>query len=163
MVLGDSITHGFWSSQVARTWPVSLAKKTGREIVNLGYGARMCVPSDGTAAAALEPDTLVYFIGFNEFWQQKTDFGDRYRKTLDNIRARPPGVKIVAVTPTCSSVEKSIPLEAYRQEIRDAVLADVTLVEGMSLTSSDLVAFPDTVHPGDAGAAGIAAGLAGVV
>lgn len=164
VTLGDSITHGFWSSGVAQTWPFLLSKATGLEVINLGVGGRMCVASDGTAAASCLPDVLVYLIGFNEFSQQKDpdEFGARYRQFLQNVWTARPGTQVLCVTPTWSPVDHPIPLEAYRQAIRDNS-AGATLVEGLGLTAHDLTAFPDTVHPGDAGAASMAAGLAAFI
>lgn len=162
VVVGDSITHGFWSSSVVNTWSVLMAQATGCEVVNLGYGGRMCVPSDGTVAASLSPDVIVYLIGYNEFSQQTTDFADRYRQTLDNIRAARPGCKVVCITPIWSPNEKPIPLESYRQAIRDSVTNE-TLVEGLTLTAHDLSACPDTVHPSDDGARSMALGIAAAI
>lgn len=164
VTLGDSITHGFWSSSVDRTWPVLLSQATGLEVVNLGVGGRMCVPSDGTAAASCRPDVLIYLIGFNEFSQQTdpAEFGLRYRQLVENVWAARPGTQVVCVTPTWSPVEQAIPLEAYRQAIRDNATG-ATVVEGLDLTAHDLAAFPDTVHPSDVGAASIAAGLTALI
>lgn len=163
VVVGDSIAQGFWASDVAHTWPLLLAQATSCEVVNLAYGEAMCAPSDAVAAAALAPDVVVCLVGYNEFSQQTTDFGSRYSQWLANIRAGRPAAKVVCVTPTWSPNDAAIPLEAYRQEIRDAVPPDVTIVEGPSLTAHDPAMFPDTVHPGDTASASIATGLAAFV
>lgn len=165
VTLGDSITHGFWASDVTRSWPFLLSQATGMELVNLGVGGRMCVPSDGTAAAGCGADVITYLIGYNEFSQQKdpTDFGCRHAQTLENIKAGRPGAKIVAITPIWSPNAKPIPLEAYRQAIRDSVPADVTLIEGPSLMPADPSSLTDTVHPSDAGSASIAQALAALL
>lgn len=162
VVLGDSITHGFWSSSVLNSWPFLLAQKTGMELVNLGYGGRMCVPSDGTAAAGCRPDVLVYLIGYNEFSQQKdpADFADRHAQTIANVKAGRPGTRIVAITPIWSPNEKPIPLQLYRDAICES---DVTVVDGLSLTVHALSAVPDTVHPSDEGSRSIADALASVI
>lgn len=166
-LIGDSITHGFWASDVAHTWSFLLAQATGLEVVNLGVGGRMCVPSDGTDAAACLPDVVAYMIGYNEFSQQAdpAEFGARYAQTLANIRAGRPGARVLAITPIWSPNSKPIPLEAYRQAIRDSVPADplVTLVDGLSIMPCNDSSLTDTVHPSDAGAAAIAASLAALI
>jgi lysophospholipase L1-like esterase len=169
VVIGDSISHGFWASDVTRSWPFLVAQATGMELVNLATGGRMCVPADGTMAASCAPDVITYLIGYNEFGQQKdlVDFGARYAQTLANIRAGRPGARVLAITPLWSPNAKPIPLEAYRQAIRDAVAAAadplVTLVEGLSLMPADPSSLTDTVHPSDAGSASIAQALAALL
>lgn len=164
VTLGDSITHGFWSSDVAHTWPFLLSQATGCEVVNLGVGGRMCVPADGSAAAACSPDVLIYLIGFNEFSQQTdpAEFGSRYRQLLEGVWTDRPGTQIVCVTPIWSPVEKPIPLEAYRHAIRDNS-AGATLVDGLSIMPWEPASLTDTVHPSDAGSASIAQGLAAIL
>ena len=136
------------------------------ELVNLATGGRMCVPEDGAMAAGCAPDVITYLIGYNEFSQQTdpAEFGARHAQTLANIRAGRPGARVLAITPTWSPNDAPIPLEAYRQAIRDAVAAAadplVALVDGLSLMPADPSSLTDTVHPSDAGSASIAQALA---
>lgn len=167
---GDSITHGFTTTDESVSWTYLLGVAKDWETVNLGYGSRWCVPSDGTALANLLPDVATYLIGFNDFNNQEpiATFKANYKSFINNFRAVLPSVKVYCITPLWTATVKAIPIESYRQQIRDA-LTELgnplnVLVEGTTLTLGGAGSFnADGIHPNDTGAAEIAAALASVV
>lgn len=167
---GDSITHGFTTTEESLSWTYLLGASKGWETVNFGYGSRWCVASDGTALANLSPTVAAYLIGFNDFNNQEAlaTFKASYKSFLNNFHAVLPSVKVYCITPLWTSVVKAIPIDSYRQQIRDA-LTELgnplnVLVEGTTLTLGGAGSFnADGIHPNDTGAAEIAAALASIV
>lgn len=165
VLVGDSITQGFFASRVDLSWPYLFAASQGAQLVNMGYGSHQVLPAVVQAAAGLSPTIGLYLIGYNEFAHQNdpATMKATYKTALTNWRAAAPAAKLYCITPTYSPNVLSIPLESYRQAIRDALteLADPLniLVEGAALATNDSVRFPDGVHPSDLGSAEIAANL----
>ena len=167
---GDSITHGFSTTDVSVSWPYLLGVAKDWATVNLGYGGRQLTASDGTKLANLLPDVATYLIGYNDFNYQNAlaTFKANYKSFINNFRAVAPSVKVYCITPLWTATVKAIPIETYRQQIRDA-LTELgnplnVLVEGTTLTLSGAGSFnADGIHPNDTGAAEIAAALASIV
>lgn len=166
---GDSITHGYSATSVITTWPFLLASSKNWQIINLGYGSRTCVPSDGTHLGNLNPDVATYLIGFNDFYAQTAlaTFKSNYIAYINAFRAICPTKKLYCITPTWSSATNTLTLEMYRQQIRDALTQLNNplnvLVEGLTLAPNDVTNFSNGPHPGDIGSAAIAASLASLV
>lgn len=167
---GDSITHGFTTTDESVSWPYLLGAAKNWETVNLGYGGRQLTASDGTKLANLLPDVATYLIGYNDFNYQNAlaTFKANYKSFINNFRAVAPSVKLYCITPLWTSVVKAIPIESYRQQIRDA-LTELgnplnILVEGTTLTVGGAGSFnADGIHPNDTGASEIATALGLVV
>lgn len=167
---GDSITHGFWATDESVSWPTLLAASKGYSIVNLGYGGRICYPTEGTTLGNLSPSVACYLIGYNDFASQEAlaTFKANYITYINNFRALCPAVKLYCITPTWTATVLAIPIESYRQQIRDALTTLGNplnvLVEGTSLTTGGAGSFnADGIHPNDTGSAEIAAALATIV
>ncbi len=167
---GDSITHGFSTTDVSASWPFLLAAAKGWQVKNVGYGSRQCYTADGTTMGSVTPSVACYLIGFNDFNNQKAlaTFKSDYKGWINNFRAANPSVKIYCITPLWTSVVKAIPIESYRQQIRDA-LTELgnplnILVEGPALTLGGPASFNgDGIHPNDTGASEISAELTAIV
>lgn len=166
--MGDSITQGFWASDVVETWPFLLAVDRGYEIVNVGYGGRRCTPSDAAVATAVAPSVATYLIGYNDFSAQVplAAFKANYIAFVQRFRAGAPFAKLYCITPLWSINTKPLTLEMYRQQIRDALteLGDSlnVLVEGTSLTSGPSSFNADGVHPNNQGNREMAAALGSI-
>ena len=167
---GDSITHGFITTDESVSWTYLLGVAKDWETVNMGYGSRQCFAVDGTSLGALGADVATYLMGFNDFNNQRptATFKSEYKGFLTNFHTGSPGVKIYCITPLWTSVVKATPIETYRQQIRDALpeLGDPlnVLVEGTTLTTGGAGSFNvDGIHPNDTGAAEIAAALSAIV
>jgi len=165
VAVGDSITHGFLSSDINRTWPYLTAVSKKWQLINLGYGSRECNPVDGTTAGNFNPDVVTYLIGYNNFAGQTplATFKNSYKAFIHNLRAIRPSIKVYCITPLYSTNTNTLTLENYRQQIRD-VLAELNnplnvLIEGVALTGTVATAFQDNIHPNDYGSGKIAAGL----
>lgn len=170
LLMGDSITHGFTTMDESVSWPYLLGVAKDWEIVNVGYGSRRCYPSDATNMAGINPDVASYLIGYNDFGGQVAlaTFKSDYISFVNNFRALYPTIKLYCITPLWTATVLAIPIESYRQQIRDALttLANPlnVLVEGTTLTLGGAGSFnADGIHPNDTGAAEIAAALASVV
>jgi lysophospholipase L1-like esterase len=165
---GDSITQGFDASRTTKSWPYGVAAANGWQIVNHGYGGRVCVPADGTTVAGLAPGLISYLIGYNDFSAQVpvAAFQANVAAFIRNVRAAS-AAPLFCITPIYSPNAGSIPLEGYRQAIRNAVAAAndplTMLVEGLDLMPADDTLLQDGVHPNDAGSAAIIASLAPVL
>lgn len=167
---GDSITHGFTTTDESVAWHYLLGVSKGWETVNLGYGGRQCTATDGTALANLSPNVATYLMGYNDFNYQNAlaTFKANYKSFINNFRAVSPSVKLYCITPLWTSTVKAIPIDSYRQQIRDA-LTELgnplnVLVEGTTLTVGGAGSFnADGIHPNDTGAAKIASSLSSLI
>lgn len=177
LALGDSITHGFNSTEHRLHWPTLLAAANGCQLFNHGYGGRQLQASDGNVAAAVAPDVVTSLYGFNNYYPQTSlaTFRTNFDALIANVRSSAPACEHYCITPTWTPhlpggglvVPGSNSIEDYRQQIRDAVAAAADpltfLVEGEPLATNNLSHFPDGIHPNDAGAAEMFASLASVV
>jgi lysophospholipase L1-like esterase len=170
VTIGDSITHGFNVSGETTSWSFKLGALKNWQVINHGYGGRLCVPSDGTTLAALNPTVAIYLIGYNNFYPQVplATFKADYKSFINNFRAVNTTAKLYCMTPTWTpNTFGALTIEMYRQQIRDALTelgnALNILVEGPSLATGDLARFPDGVHPNDAGALQMANSLNSIV
>jgi lysophospholipase L1-like esterase len=166
---GDSITQGFFATQINTTWGEVLANAKGYQYVNHGYGGRQCQPADGTAIANLGGTMFSYLIGYNDFAAQLAlaTFKANYLSFLANFRAVSVGAKLYCITPIFSTNTNTLTLEMYRQQIRDALTSLGNplnvLVEGLTLMTNNANRLFDGIHPNDTGAAEIAANLNSIV
>lgn len=168
-VIGDSITQGFNNGTPSQTWPHLLGVSKGRQVVNLGFGGRSAIPSDGLAA---DPTctAIVYMIGTNDYIGQVSLSGyqSNVRQVLQNIRAAAPSARIYAVSPIFETTAFAIPMSSYRARMASAVSesgdANTQYVDGLSLMPNNANQLADGLyHPNTAGAAAIAASLAAII
>lgn len=163
---GDSITQGFNAAQVDQTWAYRLSAANNWQMLNGGYAGYPCMPEEGAIFAQTPVDLGIYTIGFNDFFTQTplASFQANFSEWIRGYRSLLPDLKLYCITPTYSSVSRPIALEAYRQVMRDVLIAlddpMNVLIEGESLSDRDEAAFPDGIHPSDATALQIAEALA---
>jgi lysophospholipase L1-like esterase len=160
---GDSITHGFTSTEVSKTYPFLLGEKKGWRVINLGLGGRASTPTDGTLIASLKPDVVTVLMGAND-WQIGVPL-ERYRANMDaflsNIRSALPETPVYLLTflwvnSSWNPPGKVADLESYRQVLREVVAArkdpNLFVVEGPALIDEKPSLFDVVpVHPNDAG------------
>lgn len=170
LMLGDSITHGFWATNVFTSWAHKLAVLKTRQLLNLGYGSRMATATDGNAAVGTGAGTVLYLIGYNDFVAQTALalFKIEVKGCLQNLRAALPAANIYAITPLYSANTDTLTLANYRTQISDAVteLADAAIfaVDGLSVMTNLADRLQGGIHPNNTGAAEIATNLdAGIV
>ena len=165
---GDSITHGFQASEVRKTWPFLLADIKVFRCINMVYGGRVTVPSDGTAIGNLHPDLVTVLIGTNDYLGQTplATYQANLQALIVNIHNVNPTVPIYMSGITLTTASYPIPLSSY-QNVAGAVIAALGYpqlhgVNTLTLinSSSQLV---DGVHPSDAGSAFMANGWASVI
>jgi lysophospholipase L1-like esterase len=161
--LGDSITQGFFASDTTKHWPALVCDMRNAQQGNLGYGGRICVPADGSAVQAWAPDAVVALIGVNDFNAQTplATFETNHTTFQNNIRAAlvaagKPSALMVVMTMTWTNFPGAIPVEDYRQRVRNAVAARAdpytVLLEGATgPMPTTTTYFPDGIHPNDAG------------
>lgn len=173
---GDSITHGFFASDIGSEWPYLLIKAKGWQMKNMGYGGRICVPSDGSADGALVgaagTSCGTYLIGYNDFNAQEAlvTFQANVVSYLNNWRAASgaSSKKLYVITPIYSTNTNTIPLSSYRTAIANALTsvgnALNILVDGLSIMTNDPSRLaPDGIHPNNLGASEIASNLGAIV
>jgi lysophospholipase L1-like esterase len=166
---GDSITHGFDASQQAATWTHKLAQAKNWQVINHGLGGRPCIPSDGDKLASLLPTVATYMIGYNDFNAQVplATFRANFLAFINQFRAKNLTTKLYCITTLWSPNVKAIPLDSYRQQMREVVsgLGNSLniLVEGTSLMTNSSDRLTDTIHPNDTGSTEIASNLGSVI
>ncbi|SDT99014.1 Lysophospholipase L1 [Verrucomicrobium sp. GAS474] len=172
---GDSVTHGFTASEASRGYAFRLAEMKGWQLLNMGFGGRSSNPSDAEALGSLAPDLLTVLMGVND-WQSGIPVAT-YRIQMDAffflLRKHLPTTSIYLLTPlwvapSWKPEHAAVPLEAYRQALRDLVSTrrdpHLHLVEGPSLIDPDPALFdPVAVHPNDQGFAQMATWLADII
>lgn len=154
---GDSITQGFFGYSLANSWPHLVAMNKGYQLINLGYGNRNCVATDGTALGNLNATISTYLIGVNDYLNNTTiaDFKTAYAGFIANFRAIQPTSKLYCITPTYCTVSETLTLEDYRQAIRDTLTtvgdSNNVLIEGLTLFTNDSSRLQDGIHPNNMG------------
>ncbi|MCA1365110.1 SGNH/GDSL hydrolase family protein [Bradyrhizobium sp. IC3069] len=167
--LGDSITQGFGGTDTRRSWPFLLAQAKGFRCINLGYGGRQTVPSDGTAAANLKPDRITVLLGMNDFLGQRpvADYKADLKQLLMNIHVVAPTVPVYVAGVTLSTQVLPIPYASYKavagQVITELGYTQLVGVDTATLIPDGLKLTPDGVHPNDAGEANMVAGWAAAI
>lgn len=163
--LGDSITQGFSVTDVRRSWPFLLAAAKGFRCINMGFGGRLTVPGDGTAAANLSPDLITVLLGTNDFLNQiaVATYKSNLKQLLTNIHAVDPNVPVYISAPIPTTQTRTIPFSDYTpvagaciSELGYSQLTGVANSALITNTATQLQA--DGVHPNDTGAAQMAAG-----
>ncbi len=160
---GDSVTHGFTSSRVDRSYPYRIGRIKKWEVVNLGIGGIAMKSSYADQLAAIPMDQLVIALGVNN-WQGGSKPEDVRKNTealLGRFRALKPDIPVVVMTPlwvppTWKPKKAVYDLARYRQAIAQAVknggLKNITVVDGDQLIDHDPALFDRiAVHPNDKG------------
>jgi lysophospholipase L1-like esterase len=172
---GDSILEGWVASSPALAWGSVTARRTGLDLVNLGYAgsARGEIPC-AEAIAALAADVISISHGTNCWTRTPHSAGMLREGTaafLAIVRQGHPRTPIVVASPVVRPDAEATPnrlgatLAELRAAMEDAVRARlaagddrITLVPGAKLiTAADLA---DGIHPGDGGHARLAEVLA---
>ncbi len=160
---GDSITHGFTSSEVDKSYPFLIGKERGWEVINLGLGGRASTPSDAALIVSLKPDVVTVLMGAND-WQAGVPL-EKYRANmtafLTSLRTGLPETPVYLLTflwvnSSWNPPAKVADLEAYRQVLREVVAArndpNFVVIEGPALIDEKPALFdPVPVHPNDRG------------
>ena len=170
LLLGDSITHGFYASKVTASWAYLLCGLKSVQMISEGYGSLRTVGSYGTSSATGSGAYAVTVaLGYNDFGAQiaLATFQTAYQLILTNIRAALPSAKIYVITPIYSTSTNTIPLSDYRTYIGNAVTAvgdvNTVLIDGLTLMTNNSNRLADGIHPNDTGSAEIATALAALI
>jgi lysophospholipase L1-like esterase len=166
LAYGDSIAEGWIASGPSGAWPAIAARRTGLDVVNLGYAgsARGELPS-AQQIAALDADVISVSHGTN-CWSRipfsTAMFREQTRAFLAVLRQGHPETPIVVTSPILRPDAEDTPnvlgatlldlrlsMEHLTRELIDAGDAQLTLVEGGDLIGPDDL--PDGIHPGDHG------------
>jgi lysophospholipase L1-like esterase len=162
---GDSITQGFYATSERTSWPYLLAQAKGWRSINMGYGGRTTVSSDGTAIANLNPDRITVLMGTNDYLSQipLATYQANLTALLQNIHAINASVPVYVSAPIYCATSLSIPLSSY-QAIPGAVITNLGYPQLHGVDHGTLISNPGTqmasdgVHPNDAGSSQMASG-----
>jgi lysophospholipase L1-like esterase len=175
LVYGDSISCGYTTSLGLSHWALLRRAGTCTPLLLAGAGAELFFDgADATARqtfvdalATLDFDVIWLAIGTNDYgsadWANVAAFEAAYEDLLDKLIAAYPAMGIYAQTPTSrtdlGTNGHGETLAQYRTAITNAASgkATVTVVDGATLL--DTANTTDGVHPDDAGAVEIAAGI----
>ncbi len=168
-VFGDSISHGTGQSPLGtqKTYPWMLSLRHHYNLYNLAVGGARTSPSLGTMMQTHPMDVGLLFYGHND-WQVNdlSVFTSRYTTLLTRLRSAHPDAPLYCMTPSHTTktdppAGKSVPIEQFRQAIRDEVGNRQTggdeaifLLEGpwfINVQNADLF-LSDTVHLNNDGA-----------
>ena len=164
---GDSVTQGFTSTHIGKTYPWLVARQRGWEAINLGLGGRSCNANDAEAIANLHPDLVTIAIGVND-WQGNApaaNYGLRLSHLIERLHALQPQARLAVITPlwvndTWLAGKTAAPLADYRRAAEAAVASHAaicTLIDGATLIDPDPTLFDRVaVHPNDRGFAQMA-------
>lgn len=164
---GDSITHGYYTTRVDKTYPYLLnAALTDYQVINMGFASHILQGSDGTGLGQMGCDGIVTVIGANSAGGSGAQA--EFQALFANIRAIQPTVPIIAVTLFYTTGPgNDTYFETFRQSLRNAVAAmadpNITLVEGPSLIGHTSASFYDGLHLSDQGASEVATNLAPIL
>jgi lysophospholipase L1-like esterase len=166
LAYGDSIAEGWIASGPAGAWPAVAARRTGLDVVNLGYAgsARGELPS-AQQIAALDADVISISHGTN-CWSRIPFSAAMFREQtlafVALVRQGHPDTPIVVTSPIlrpdaeetpnllgATLVDLRLTMEHLTRELIDTGDAQLTLVEGGDLIGADDL--PDGIHPGDHG------------
>jgi lysophospholipase L1-like esterase len=166
LAYGDSIAEGWIASGPSGAWPAIAARRTGLDVVNLGYAgsARGELPT-AQQIAALDADVISVSHGTN-CWSRipfsAAMFREQTRAFLGLVRSGHPDTPIVVTSPILRPDAENTPNAlgatlvdlrvAMEELIREMIAAGdphLTLVEGGGLIGPDDL--PDGIHPGDHG------------
>ena len=165
---GDSITQGYWASDVTNNYPSRVGVIRNWEIVNMGFGGRQAVPADGSVVGALGAGVITIMMGVNDALAGKTavQFRSDYASWIANVRALDARVPIYAIAPLWCNAAVSL-LDQYRAAISNIVATAgdprLHLIDGLGLIPAGTAYFPDGIHPNDAGFAIMATNLASLL
>ncbi|HEY3670208.1 MAG TPA: GDSL-type esterase/lipase family protein [Acidimicrobiia bacterium] len=166
LAYGDSIAEGWIASGPSGAWPAVAARRTGLDVVNLGYAgsARGELPS-AQQIAALDADVISISHGTN-CWSRipfsAVLFREQTRAFVALVRQGHPDTPIVVTSPIlrpdaedtpnllgATLVDLRVAMEDLTRELIAAGDAHLRLVEGGGLIGPDDL--PDGIHPGDHG------------
>jgi len=178
LAYGDSIAEGWIASGPAGAWPAVAARRTGLDVVNLGYAgsARGELPS-AQQIAALDADVISISHGTN-CWSRipfsAAMFREQTSAFVSLVRQGHPDTPIVVTSPIlrpdaeetpnvlgATLVDLRLTMEHLTRELIDGGDAHLTLVEGGDLIGTDDL--PDGIHPGDQGHEVLADAFGGAV
>jgi lysophospholipase L1-like esterase len=176
---GDSITQGWSVSAPGLAWPSVVARTLGLDLVNLGFAgsARGELPA-AVAVAESQAAVVTLAWGTNAWSSIPTDpahIAETMRLFLTAVRQGLPDVPVIVVSPIVRPDAETTPnrFGAGLAQLRTAIEAEVlrfasqhgdarlVLLPGLDLVSADQLV--DGVHPGDAGHAAFAKGVAAVM
>ena len=167
LVLGDSISQGFFSGDAAHGWPALVAKELGYDVLNKSIGGQVVQP--GTAvrdASKPDPAAIVIQLGTNYRFEPCSAAQVRadIRAYLSEVAAAWPEVLTWVVTPTyhdedvwptsMRSCFKDVPEMLESEAARHS---SMQVVNGLELMDADKSLLSDgSDHPNAAGNAQIA-------
>lgn len=166
---GDSITHGFSVTAVDKSWPFLLANLKSAQLLNLGYGSRLAVATDGNALAGTGADSVVYMIGYNNFVQQTAlaTFQTAVEGWITNARAALSGARLYLTTPIYSPNTNTLTLQDYRDRVvaAHAAVGDANsyVIDGLAVMTNSSDRLSDGIHPNDLGASEIASNVSALI
>ncbi|MET3995053.1 lysophospholipase L1-like esterase [Bradyrhizobium sp. S3.9.2] len=162
---GDSITQGFKATDLRRSWPYLLAANRGFRCINMGYGGRVVIPSDGTACVNLAPDLMIVMTGTNEYLAQTpvANYQANLSAFLPAVHAVNPTVPVYLCGTIYNAASLPIPLSSYAN-VAGNVIAALGCSQFIGVDRATLISDPGTqigpdgTHPTDAGEVQIATG-----
>ncbi|MBR3318271.1 MAG: SGNH/GDSL hydrolase family protein [Atopobiaceae bacterium] len=155
LVLGDGVGQGFCADDPLLAWPTLLAEGLDFDVINQSIAGQVFQPSMLMGASIQGVELVVIALGtrYRRETCAMTQVKQDVRAFLREVVRRYENARVVVVTPygrndTFSSV--------IRRAARDA---NVEVVDGHGLFSSEDLVFADEVHPTSSGHAQIAARL----
>ncbi|WP_226010858.1 GDSL-type esterase/lipase family protein [Halomicrobium salinisoli] len=167
---GTSITAGAAASGPHLTYVSQVARAAGVDPINLGAsGAAFCEPAMAEHVADRDDwdvATLSLSVNMANRGFTREQFGERVERFVATVAGANPGKPVVCVTlfpyhADAVAGDDAERARAFRRALREATdgHANVTLVEGPDLLDATGLT-TDLLHPGDAGMAAIADGVA---
>lgn len=165
--IGDSITQGMEAVAPGETYAVQLARKLGRDSVNLSVGGMRMLAEPTRHALNYRWDTAILAYGVNDS-ACRTPLPTFREQTIACLRllTSRPGAKVRLFTPIPWPAQPQnhpaeFTLEHYRRTLTECaqIFPAVKVVDGAALLENDVRYFADGVHPNAGGMARMASRL----
>ncbi len=167
LAYGDSITHGYYAQYPSLAYSSKLARMLDADIYNKAIGGDRFFPELLELDEPINPDIITVAYGTNDWTRHKrSTVTKRSRDFLSALSAKFPKAKIFVITPLWRD-RQSIPeyrepkfmekFGGYLTEVHGIIeenckeLANVTVINGMTLVPHNHGFFTDGLHPNDLG------------
>lgn len=156
---GDSMTQGFWATDIPRIWAFRAAELWGGQLVNLGNGGQLPnVANGGAVAGAGAADRITYCLGYNSFATQQplATMQVAVLAELQATRTVAPLTKVIFISLPYGPAIGTIPLSSYRAAGIAAFTAwadaNSAFVDGLTMFGNFADRLnADQIHPNDLG------------
>lgn len=160
LMLGDSITHGYFSSDPRSSYASRVADALGADMRNKGIGGALFFPPLAqTPDEDFEPELITVAYGTNDWKYSSRETFDRNSTAfLQTLSQTYPKAQIFVLTPIWRSdlhdtESARFPFDHIAEQLQAVAdtMPNVVAIDGFDFVPHDPALFLDGLHPNDAG------------